>query len=69
MLSAAHAVARVKGFHRGCPFLGERILYPSPSFRFTPTRATMERLTARAIREGRSLESLVAELLEDEGTA
>jgi hypothetical protein len=34
------------------------------TFRFTLSRAAMERLTARAIREGRSVESVVAEVLE-----
>jgi hypothetical protein len=34
--------------------------------RFTLPRDVMERLTARAIREGRSIESVVAELLEHE---
>ena len=36
------------------------------TFRFTLARALMERLTARAIREGRSVESVVAEILEAE---
>jgi hypothetical protein len=36
------------------------------ALRFTLSRAAMERLTAQAIREGRSVESLVAELLERE---
>ena len=39
------------------------------ALRFTLSRAAMERLTTRAIREGRSLESLIAELLEGEGAA
>jgi plasmid stability protein len=34
------------------------------AFRFTLPRGVMERLTARAIREGRSVEGLVAELIE-----
>jgi plasmid stability protein len=34
--------------------------------RFTLARALMERLTARAIREGRSVEAVVAEILEGE---
>lgn len=36
------------------------------TFRFTLARALMERLTARAIREGRSVEAIVAEILEAE---
>ena len=36
------------------------------AFRFTLARALMERLTARAIREGRSVEAVVAEILEAE---
>lgn len=36
------------------------------TFRFTLSRAAMERLVARAIREGRRVESVVADLLEDE---
>jgi hypothetical protein len=34
------------------------------AIRFTLPRRVMERLTARAIREGRSVESVVAEVLE-----
>ena len=36
------------------------------TLRFTLARALMERLTARAIREGRSVEAVVAEILEAE---
>jgi hypothetical protein len=35
------------------------------TFRFTLPRDVMERLTARAIRERRSIESVVAEMLEE----
>jgi hypothetical protein len=37
------------------------------ALRFTLSREAMEQITARAIREGRSVESLVAELLERGG--
>jgi len=35
------------------------------TFRFTLPRAVMERLTVRAIQEERSIESVVADVLED----
>ena len=39
------------------------------TLRFTLSRALMERLTARAIREGRSVEAVVAEILEAESSS
>ena len=39
------------------------------TLRFTLSRAAMERLTARAIREGRSVEAVIADLLERGGAA
>ena len=39
------------------------------TLRLTLSRATMERLTGRAIREGRSVEAVVADLLERDGAA
>ncbi len=39
------------------------------ALRFTLSRAAMERLTAQAIREGRSVESLVSEMLDEVSAA